>query len=157
MQFSKELNLWLFIIILSYTHFKPFRYTNCIPKFVAHTRFNGNHFLSLSYDEFDLSEFLIVFILVFLKMMFFLSFRPITYEGHIHKSWNMMCACSANFPSIIWDMCKINHTLWKTFHKYVEHRQICALSFSRVCMSSPYATWHLCQTSCLCSWVMLSL
>jgi hypothetical protein len=89
------------MIILSYTHFKPFRYPNCIPKFVAYTRFNGNHFLSLSYDEFNLSEFLIVFILVFLKMFFFLSFRPIIYEVYIHKSRNMMCACFANFPSII--------------------------------------------------------
>jgi len=78
-----------------------------LPKFVAHTRFSGKHFLSLSYHEFNLSEFLIVFILVFLKMLFFLSFRPITYVSHIHKSWNMICACFANFPSIIWDMCKL--------------------------------------------------
>jgi hypothetical protein len=63
--------IWIFVIGL--------------PKFVAHTRFNGNHFLSLSYDEFDLSEFLLVFTLVFLKRLFFLSFRPITYECYIHK------------------------------------------------------------------------
>jgi len=49
--------IWIFVIGL--------------PKFVAHTRFNGNHFLSLSYDEFDLSEFLLVFTLVFFENVVF--------------------------------------------------------------------------------------